>query len=500
MQMARFYSLSSGDWSDPGTWTHTETHTGPSASRAPEILDTVIIGNNHVVVLTGNITNNQQVTILDSGTLSFGEYILSGEGVFGLQAGATIEIGSADGITLSDPAGNVQMDERSFSSGANYVYNGALAQVTGDALPQTVANLTIDNPAGVLAAPSMDITVNGTLTLSEGIFTMSPGRSLVTSTNGVDATGGGQIRMQQEINGTHGYRMLASPLVTTYADLLDGFVTQGLPGSTWPDRQPNLLYFEETYADSDVTANQSWRTISGLTDGIISGRGYFFYVFGDIPEDNDYSDPLPKTMTATGLEPGFTGSGDTFEFDVTHTPTRESTAFLEGWNLVSNPTTASLDWDHPEWVRDNIDETIYVWDPSANGGAGEYLVWNGVAGNLQDGLVETESGLDADDHEVETVRQAALNFMLPLARPTTSTVAIFLFMWIWNDFLYPLVYMQSQERYTVPLGVMFLGGQFQPEWGLQMAGLTVATAVPLLAYYFFQKQFIRGVLAGAVKG
>jgi ABC-type glycerol-3-phosphate transport system permease component len=92
------------------------------------------------------------------------------------------------------------------------------------------------------------------------------------------------------------------------------------------------------------------------------------------------------------------------------------------------------------------------------------------------------------------------NIMLPLARPTTATVGIFFFMWVWNDFLYPLVYLQSQENYTVPLGVMFLNGQYQPEWGLQMAGLTIATSIPLVAYYIFQKQFIRGILLGAVKG
>lgn len=90
--------------------------------------------------------------------------------------------------------------------------------------------------------------------------------------------------------------------------------------------------------------------------------------------------------------------------------------------------------------------------------------------------------------------------VLPLARPSTATVAIFLFMWIWNDFLYPLVYLQSEERYTLPLGIMFLNGQYAPEWGLQMAGLTVATAVPLTVYYFLQKQFVRGLMAGALKG
>jgi ABC-type glycerol-3-phosphate transport system permease component len=90
--------------------------------------------------------------------------------------------------------------------------------------------------------------------------------------------------------------------------------------------------------------------------------------------------------------------------------------------------------------------------------------------------------------------------VLPLARPSTATVAIFLFMWIWNDFLYPLVYLQSEEHYTLPLGIMFLNGQYSPEWGLQMAGLTVATAVPLIVYYVLQKQFVRGLMAGALKG
>ena len=90
--------------------------------------------------------------------------------------------------------------------------------------------------------------------------------------------------------------------------------------------------------------------------------------------------------------------------------------------------------------------------------------------------------------------------MLPLARPSLSTVAIFYFMWVWNEFIYPLVYMQSPEKYTIPLGVLFFNSRFTIEWGLQMAALAVATIVPLIVYYVFQKQFIRGILAGALKG
>jgi ABC-type glycerol-3-phosphate transport system permease component len=90
--------------------------------------------------------------------------------------------------------------------------------------------------------------------------------------------------------------------------------------------------------------------------------------------------------------------------------------------------------------------------------------------------------------------------MLPLARPSLSTIAIFYFMWVWNEFIYPLVYMQTPEKYTIPLGVLFFNGRYRIEWGLQMAALAVATIVPLIVYYVFQKQFIRGILAGALKG
>ena len=90
--------------------------------------------------------------------------------------------------------------------------------------------------------------------------------------------------------------------------------------------------------------------------------------------------------------------------------------------------------------------------------------------------------------------------MLPLARPSISTIAIFYFMWVWNEFIYPLVYMQTPEKYTVPLGVLFFNGRYTIEWGLQMAAMAVATIVPLIVYYAFQKQFIRGILAGTLKG
>src|SRR5690606_12004750 len=133
-----------------------------------------------------------------------------------------------------------------------------------------------------------------------------------------------------------------------------------------------ILWFMETYADDAPTENTSWRTIGGLGNTVNAGRGYFFYIFGDIDGDPDYNDPLPRTMNATGIEYEFDGPGSTFEFDVSYTsPALESATHTLGWNLVGNPTMATLDWDHEDWEKTNIDQTFYIWDPSANSGEGD---------------------------------------------------------------------------------------------------------------------------------
>lgn len=90
--------------------------------------------------------------------------------------------------------------------------------------------------------------------------------------------------------------------------------------------------------------------------------------------------------------------------------------------------------------------------------------------------------------------------MLPLARSPLLTVVIFSAIWVWNDFVYPLVYIQSESRYTIPVGIFEFTGRTTTEIATQMAVLTVATALPLLAYLAFRKQFVRGLLEGAVKG
>ncbi len=123
-------------------------------------------------LLTNHTINSPGTLTISSGSLKLpSPYYLTGTGNFALNSGATIEIGSL--ISSNGAAGNIQNSgSRIFSTGANYIYNGASAQNTGSGLPSQVNDLKIDNSTGVsLTAPT---TINGILYLSNGEFENNP--------------------------------------------------------------------------------------------------------------------------------------------------------------------------------------------------------------------------------------------------------------------------------------------------------------------------------------
>ena len=89
--------------------------------------------------------------------------------------------------------------------------------------------------------------------------------------------------------------------------------------------------------------------------------------------------------------------------------------------------------------------------------------------------------------------------MLPLAKPAISTLIVFQFMRTWNEFLMPLLYLQDESKRPIPLGLMFFQGTYTRDIGLIAAGVTLATIPVILVYLLFQRQFVRGLTAGAVK-
>ncbi|MFE7331271.1 carbohydrate ABC transporter permease [Streptomyces sp. NPDC057565] len=90
--------------------------------------------------------------------------------------------------------------------------------------------------------------------------------------------------------------------------------------------------------------------------------------------------------------------------------------------------------------------------------------------------------------------------VLPLLRPATASVLIFLGVWIWNDFLNPLIILGPAGGTTVTVGVYRAIGEHQQDYG-QVFGLMFLAALPVLIFYLaLQKHFVKGLTGGAVKG
>jgi raffinose/stachyose/melibiose transport system permease protein len=90
--------------------------------------------------------------------------------------------------------------------------------------------------------------------------------------------------------------------------------------------------------------------------------------------------------------------------------------------------------------------------------------------------------------------------LLPLARPAVLTMTVLLFMWTWNEFLLALVMVSDEGLRTAPLGLSFFQGRNTADLTLLAAGSVIVALPVVVLYVFLQRHFIRGMLAGAVKG
>jgi len=90
--------------------------------------------------------------------------------------------------------------------------------------------------------------------------------------------------------------------------------------------------------------------------------------------------------------------------------------------------------------------------------------------------------------------------MLPLARPAIGTVIIYNFFHVWNELIFALTFTNTPSYRTLPVGLMDFVGQFEVDLAYMFAALSSATVPLLIVYFFAQKQIIRGLTAGAVKG
>lgn len=89
--------------------------------------------------------------------------------------------------------------------------------------------------------------------------------------------------------------------------------------------------------------------------------------------------------------------------------------------------------------------------------------------------------------------------MLPLSRPALATLGIFTFVGSWNDFLGPLVFLDSAEKYTLPVGIAIFQSSYFLEYGLTLAASVVCTVPILVVFLLFQRHIIQGIAMSGIK-
>lgn len=91
------------------------------------------------------------------------------------------------------------------------------------------------------------------------------------------------------------------------------------------------------------------------------------------------------------------------------------------------------------------------------------------------------------------------NVVMPLVKPAISIVSIVSFVNVWNDFFFPLIFINDRSKATITLAVSIFFGEYSNQWNLLFAGLTLAVAPTIILFLIFSKQFIAGMTQGALK-
>ena len=247
---------------------------------------------------SGTISNNVNFTINNGAIVDAGTNIFTGAGNFTLLSGGGLNMGSANGISVTGATGNVQVTgTRSFNSGANYTYNGALAQITGAGLPSTIQNLTINNSTGVTL--TSDVSVSGTFYLNSGNVTTSTNKIILgTSTS----TLGSLSRISGYVIGTF-KRWIAATVTsnilfpvgstTDYKGIIYSFTTAPVLGGSISVSFDNTFLgakFLNLLDGSDTIQNAGrglWSTTSG--DGLVGGVFNLDLINTNLPGVTDYT-------------------------------------------------------------------------------------------------------------------------------------------------------------------------------------------------------------------
>jgi hypothetical protein len=283
----------------------------------------VINGPGSKVTLTSPLNILQNFIITNGATLECGNFPLWGYGSFNLNKGGTLNIGSPQGITLTDSVGNICLKgTRSYNSGANYIYNGSSPQLTGNGLPATLNCISINNSSGVTLSNSLQVAdtlklLAGKLILGDRNLTINdtsvvsgsyPESYVVTNNSGVMIYN--SLLRNTDIKIPVGTTDSYNPVLINYTGTVDTFKASVKPA------------FDHPPVDNNRVVNRQWAISENNAGGSLAALKLFWV------SDNEAAGFNASSQVMIGR---FDGSG---WFQVP--------ALVSGNGTVSDPYTASV--------------------------------------------------------------------------------------------------------------------------------------------------------------
>ena len=343
-----------------------QTFTGGGSTTLGKLPDVTINKSSGTLTLVSIIRTTNAWTI-SAGTVDAGTSTLAGTGRFTLSSGTTLRIRSTDGITSSSATGHIHVSgSRSYSTGANYTYNGTAAQATGNGLPTTVNNLTINNSAGVTASAST--TIDGTLTFTSGDVTTGSNTIFISSTGSVSRTSGhvvGNLGKHVATGATSRTFEVGTGTDYTPVDVAFGNVSVA-DNLTAKSTAGDHADVASSGIDSTKSVNRSWTLTKGASLAFDSYSATFNSVASDLDAGADttifivakldgstWSKPTIGTRTSTSTQ--VTGMTSFSEFQIGE-PTLTQAVFT---TQPPNSTAAVAFYPQPVvTIRDSNGNTV----------------------------------------------------------------------------------------------------------------------------------------------
>jgi alpha-glucoside transport system permease protein len=258
---------------------------------------------------------------------------------------------------------------------------------------------------------------------------------------------------------------------------------------------PTIGLFITSFRSKDAISNSGWWTVFTNPQGAFTLDNYEKVLFGGDGLATAFLNTLAVTIPAVVI-PILIAAFAAYGFAWMQFPGRRL-LFITIVALLVVPLQIALIPVLKAYLQIDLNGTfLAVWLAHAGFGLAlaTYLLYNYIS-QLPKDIIESAS-IDGASH-FTTFRR----LILPLSMPALASFAIFQFLWVWNDLLIALTFLGTDKDVTVMTArLVSMTGSRGQDWQLLTAGAFVSMILPVIVFLALQRYFVRGLLAGSVKG